>query len=261
MAMERVTAAINDVWQDQRLPSQLLKLGKDDISERATEILEALPGYKELIMMYTCAIKEVQTKFEVLSLEFNTRYDRNPITAIQTRLKSTASIAEKMIRKDIYFSLDNVESGISDIAGVRVICSYVDDIYRLAEALTQQDDVTLLERKDYIATPKPNGYRSLHLIVGVPVFFYNQRKVMKVEVQIRTIAMDFWASLEHELKYKQEVSSQMGIVEQLKECADTIAQTDDKMLSLRKQLDELQVDTGDSRALFDKLNRLTMHKK
>lgn len=255
--MERTSYIPGEGWQDQRLPSQLLKLGEDELSQRTRAILEELQGYKELIMMYTCAIKEVQTKFEVLSLEFNTRYDRNPITSIQTRLKSTASIAEKMIRKDLYFSLENVENNICDIAGVRVICSYVDDIYRLAEAFTQQDDVTLLERKDYIASPKPNGYRSLHLIVGVPVFFYNQRKVMKVEVQIRTIAMDFWASLEHELKYKQEVSSQLGIVEELKQCADTIARTDETMLGLRKKLDELQVEKGDRHVLVDKLLRLT----
>lgn len=243
-------------WQDQRLPSQMLKWGRDDVSLRATEILESLPGFKELAMMYACAIKEVQTKFEVLSLEFNTRYDRNPINAIQTRLKSPSSIAEKMIRKDIYFSLENVETQLSDIAGVRIICSYVDDIYRLADAFAAQDDVTLLERKDYIANPKPNGYRSLHLIVGVPVFFYNQRKVVKVEVQIRTIAMNFWASLEHELKYKQEVSSQLGLVEELKKCADTIAETDAKMLSLRKTLDTVQPDSPDRCSLLDRLNRL-----
>lgn len=255
--MERTLPAQTDFWQDHRLPSQLLKMDPVDPTERAASILEDMQGYRELLMMYTCAIKEVQTKFEVLSLEFNTRYDRNPIASIQTRLKTTASIAEKMIRRDIYFSLENLERQISDIAGVRLICSYVDDIYRLAEAFTQQDDVTLLERKDYIASPKPNGYRSLHLIVGVPVFFYNQRKIMKVEVQIRTIAMDFWASLEHELKYKQEVSSQLGLVEELKKCADTIAETDAKMLSLRKALDAVQAESGDSRELFDKLNRLT----
>lgn len=232
-------------------------LAGQPLSDRAITALENFAGYKELTMMYACAIKEVQTKFEVLNLEFSTRYDRNPISSIQTRLKSTASIAEKMIRRDIYFSLENVENQIHDIAGVRVVCSYVDDIYRLAEAFTKQDDVTLLERKDYIANPKPNGYRSLHLIVGIPVFFYNQRKIMKVEVQIRTIAMDFWASLEHEMKYKQEVSEQLGIVEQLRVCADTIAQTDAKMMELRKQLERAKADELDSRMLMEKIDRLT----
>lgn len=246
-----------------RVPSTMLTesvsavLSGETLSDRAITALETFAGYKELTMMYACAIKEVQTKFEVLNLEFSTRYDRNPISSIQTRLKSTASIAEKMIRRDIYFSLENVENQIHDIAGVRVVCSYVDDIYRLADAFTKQDDVTLLERKDYIANPKPNGYRSLHLIVGIPVFFYNQRKVMKVEVQIRTIAMDFWASLEHEMKYKQEVSEQLGIVEQLKACADTIAQTDAKMMELREQLELAKADEPDSRMLLEKINRLT----
>ena len=120
-----------------------------------------------------------------------------------TRLKRSGSIAEKLSRQNLPFSTDSIEAHINDVAGVRVICSYVDDIYRIADALLKQDDVTLVARKDYIASPKPNGYRSLHLIVQVPVFFADQKKNLKVEAQIRTIAMDFWASLEHQLKYKK----------------------------------------------------------
>ena len=186
--------------------NQLMPLGEAKAlaaTEFARQLLETAVEYKELRMMYACAIKEVQTKFEVLETEFKVRYQRNPISSIQTRLKSSSSIIEKMIRKGIPFSIENLEEQIHDLAGIRVICSYVDDIYALAQALTGQDDITLIEEKDYIKYPKPNGYRSLHLIVSVPVFFSQQKRQIKVEVQIRTIAMDFWASLEHQMKYKR----------------------------------------------------------
>ena len=145
-------------------------------TEFAKQLLETAVDYKELRMMYACAIKEVQTKFEVLETEFKVRYQRNPISSIQTRLKSSSSIIEKMIRKGIPFSMENLEAQIHDLAGIRVICSYMDDIYALADALTSQDDITLVEQKDYIRHPKPNGYRSLHLIVSVPVFFSRQKR-------------------------------------------------------------------------------------
>lgn len=167
--------------------------------------------------MYACAIKEMRTKFDVLNTEYSIRYQRNPINFITTRVKSTHSILEKMNRIRNRFTLKDVAECLNDIAGVRVICSYIDDIYRLAEALTAQDDIRLLEKKDYIQNPKPNGYRSLHLIVSVPVFFAEQRQELKVEVQIRTIAMDFWASLEHQIKYKKEIPDQAEIIARLKE--------------------------------------------
>lgn len=131
--------------------------------------------------------------------------------------------------------MSNIEKYVNDVAGVRVVCSYIDDIYRIAEALLQQDDVILVEKKDYIANPKENGYRSLHLIVKVPVFFAEQTKELKVEVQIRTIAMDFWASLEHQLKYKQNITDEENIIAQLKKCAEVSNATDEKMLDIRKQ--------------------------
>ncbi len=184
--------------------------------------------YQELMMRYACAIKEVRTKFDVLNTEFQIRYRRNPICSIHTRLKKTASIVEKLSRQSLPFSSESVEQHVHDAAGVRVICSYIDDIYTIADALLQQDDVTLLRRKDYIAQPKPNGYRSLHLIISVPVFFADQKKEMTEEVQIRTIAMDFWASLEHQLKYKQEIPNQNQIIAQLKACAEAIGATDEK---------------------------------
>ena len=221
--------------------NQLMPLGEAKAlaaTEFARQLLETAVEYKELRMMYACAIKEVQTKFEVLETEFKVLYQRNPISSIQTRLKSSSSIIEKMIRKVIPFSMENLEEQIHDLAGIRVICSYVDDIYALANALTSQDDITLLEEKDYIRNPKPNGYRSLHLIVSVPVFFSQQKRQIKVEVQIRTIAMDFWASLEHQMKYKREIPDQQHIVAQLKSCAEDIARVDREMMDIRRRLEE-----------------------
>ena len=225
-------------------------------TEFAKQLLETAVDYKELRMMYACAIKEVQTKFEVLETEFKVRYQRNPIAAIQTRLKSSSSIVEKMIRKGIPFSLENLEAEIHDLAGIRVICSYVDDIYALAEALTSQDDITLVERKDYISSPKPNGYRSLHLIVSVPVFFSQQTRQIGVEVQIRTIAMDFWASLEHQMKYKREIPDQQHIVAQLKSCADDIARVDQEMMNIRLRLEASADEPSKDNLLIARLKKL-----
>jgi putative GTP pyrophosphokinase len=144
---------------------------------------------------------------------------------------------EKLNRKGIEFTVENVEENLYDVAGIRVVCSYVDDIYLLAEALAKQDDITVLKEKDYIKNPKPNGYRSYHMIVSVPVFFSDQTKDIPVEVQIRTIAMDFWASLEHQLKYKQEIPNQQEIVSQLTACAEEIAYIDKQMYQLRQQIE------------------------
>ena len=214
----------------------LAQMAPESVFDEARKILETLVGYKELRMMYACALKEVRTKFEVLDVEFNVRYSRNPINAIHTRLKSNQSILEKMQRRRIPFSLENLESRIQDVAGVRVICSYVDDIYRLSEALLRQDDVKLIAQKDYIQQPKSNGYRSLHLIVCVPVFFADQRRDLPVEVQIRTIAMDFWASLEHQLKYKAATQVPDDVREELYQCAIAIADIDERMQNICRKL-------------------------
>lgn len=239
--------------------AELIPLGEAKAlatGEFAKEMLETAVEYKELRMMYACAIKEVQTKFEVLETEFKVRYQRNPISAIQTRLKSSSSIIEKMIRKGIPFSMENLEEQIHDLAGIRVICSYVDDIYALADALTGQDDITLVEKKDYIKDPKPNGYRSLHLIVSVPVFFSQQKRQMKVEVQIRTIAMDFWASLEHQMKYKREIPDQQHIVARLKSCAEDIARVDQEMMNIRLRLEESADEPSEDDLLIARLKKL-----
>lgn len=239
--------------------NELIPLGEAKAlaaTEFAKQLLETAVDYKELRMMYACAIKEVQTKFEVLETEFKVRYQRNPISSIQTRLKSSSSIIEKMIRKGVPFSMENLEQQIQDLAGIRVICSYVDDIYALADALTSQDDITLVEEKDYIKYPKPNGYRSLHLIVSVPVFFSQQKRQIKVEVQIRTIAMDFWASLEHQMKYKREIPDQQRIVQQLKNCAEDIARIDQEMMDIRLRLEDSAEDPTEDDLLIARLKKL-----
>lgn len=214
--------------------------------------------YKELMMMYACAMKEVRTKFDVLNTEFKIRYQRNPISSISTRLKRTASITDKLERQNLPFSPKSIEEHVNDVAGIRVICSYIDDIYTIADAFLRQDDVTLITKKDYIAHPKPNGYRSLHLIIRIPVFFADRKKDMKVEVQIRTIAMDFWASLEHQLKYKQEIPNQQEIISQLKECAEVINATDEKMLNIRHQIEEMADAPTEEDILLEKLSRLDL---
>ena len=225
------------------------------IYDHTKQVAGALVDYRELMMMYTCAMKEIQTKFEVLNSEFNVRYSRNPINSMSTRLKRTVSIVEKLSRKGQAFTPENVERYLGDVAGVRVICSYVDDIYKIADSFVQQDDITLIERKDYIANPKPNGYRSLHLIVKVPVFFADQKREMKVEVQLRTIAMDFWASLEHQLKYKKEIPRQDEIVTELKSCADAITAVENHMLSIREEIEECGDEPTEEDILLEKLSR------
>lgn len=215
-------------------------------------------SYKELMMMYSCAIKEVRTKFEVLSTEFNIRYQRNPISYISSRLKRTSSIIGKLTRKGLNFSVVNIENELNDIAGIRVVCKYLDDIYTIADSFTNQDDITLIERKDYIANPKPNGYRSLHLIIEVPIFFAEFSKPMRVEVQIRTMAMDFWASLEHQLKYKQEIPDQDTIISELTVCAESIAENDRKMLEIRKRIEGMQTAPSEDDILIEKINRLDL---
>ena len=227
--------------------------------ERSKKMLGSIIEYKELIMMYTCAMKEIKTKFEVLDTDFKVRYSRNPISSISTRIKTTASITEKLGRRGVPFSVDNIVNNINDVAGVRVICSYIDDIYLLADALLKQEDIKLLARKDYIANPKPNGYRSMHLIVTVPVFFMDEKRDMKVEVQIRTIAMDFWASLEHQLKYKQQIENQQEVIMQLKSCADVIAATDERMLAIREQIEQMQDTPTEEDVLLEKLSKFDIN--
>ena len=191
----------------------------------------------ELMSYYQCAIMEVETKFKVLNQEYSLEYDRNPIEGIKTRVKSYDSILRKIRRKNIPMTLEGIEENIRDIAGVRVICSFPDDIYELAESFLRQDDITLIERKDYIKNPKESGYRSLHLIVQVPIFLQNTKKLVYVEVQFRTIAMDFWASLEHDIRYKADRSRlPAGINEEMLACAGKIAEIDRQMQDMYQRI-------------------------
>lgn len=207
------------------------------LGDNAGNIIEEAKPYLVLMMQYRCAIMEVETKLKVLDAEFSQEYNRNPFESIKSRLKSPVSISDKLRRKGYAVTVENIEKYLKDVAGVRVICSFPDDIYRLAALLEKQDDIILLEKKDYIKNPKPDGYRSLHLILDIPIFLSNEKKHMKVEVQFRTIAMDFWASLEHKLKYKKNVENSEMIVEQLKKCADSIEKLDYQMQEIRDGID------------------------
>lgn len=201
----------------------------------------ALP-YQRLMSYYKCAMMEIETKFKVLDEQFSLRYDRNPIEAIKTRLKSPESLANKMQRKNLPMTIDAIENNVYDVAGIRVICSFPEDIYTLADCLLQQDDITLIEKKDYIKNPKESGYRSLHLIVEVPIFLENEKRLVKTEVQLRTIAMDFWASLDHKLQYKKDISPSEAeeISKSLAECAQTISELDRKMEDIKNRIDRAQ---------------------
>ncbi len=203
------------------------------------EKLKEERSFNRLMMEYRSAIKEVETKLQVLNEEFSQEYNRNPFESIKSRLKSPDSIFEKLRRKGYPLTLDAIRDNLSDVAGVRVICSFSDDIYRLGGLLTKQDDIILLQAKDYIKNPKPNGYRSLHYILDVPIFLSHEKKYMNVEVQFRTIAMDFWASLEHKLRYKKTWQREDAdeIVAQLKECADSIEDLDHQMQKIRDKID------------------------
>lgn len=188
--------------------------------------------YKELMAYYRCAMMEVETKFRVLSENFSLEDDRNPIEAIKTRMKSPESISNKLQSRSLPLTIESIEENLNDVAGVRVICGFPGDIYRLAEAFLSQDDVTLIEKKDYIDNPKRNGYRSLHLIVSVPIYLHDEKRHMRVEVQFRTIAMDWWASLEHQIRYKKDVSVTNEHAKELRDCAEQAALLDYRMEQL-----------------------------
>lgn len=208
-------------------------------NDNGEKIMEQMLRFVELEHLYESAIREVKTKLEILDSEFRAKYAYNPIHHIESRLKSPQSLLGKMQRKGIPINVESVRRNILDFAGVRVVCNYIDDIYTVADLLTSQDDVRLIKRKDYIEAPKPNGYRSLHLVIETPVFLSQKKEIVTVEVQIRTIAMDFWASLEHELKYKTDTEVSAELADQLRACAETIAETDVRMQSIYKTLKEI----------------------
>lgn len=208
--------------------------------ETIAKFQETMASSQELMSRYRCAIMEVETKFKVLNERFSLQHERNPIESIKTRLKAPQSIFEKLQRKQLPINLASIEQNLYDIAGIRIICSFIDDIYMLADCLLQQDDITLIERKDYITNPKPNGYRSLHLIVEVPIFLQDEKRNMKVEVQLRTIAMEFWANLEHRLRYKKDLPEEIlnDTADALLECAGISSMLDEKMQSIRDAVEK-----------------------
>lgn len=213
-----------------------VKLQKNEIKTLMQNY--AMP-YRELMSYYRCAMMEVETKFNVLNEELSLQYDRNPIETIKTRLKSPESILEKLHRKNHPVTVDSIEQNLNDIAGVMVICAFPSDIYQLEEAFLKQDDIRLVERKDYIANPKSNGYRSLHLIVEIPIFLHDHKRLMRVEVQFRTISMDWWASLEHKIRYKKGLQESDHVDQELFECAKMSAELDSRMEKLQQFVGDL----------------------
>ena len=208
-------------------------------SDRELEdILRTGHEFRKLMSYYKCAMMEIETKFRVLNENMSYEYDRNPIESIKTRLKKPESILEKMKRRNVPFDPQALQDNIFDIAGVRVICSYPKDVYMLEEYLLRQDDIVLIDRKDYIENPKESGYRSLHLIVSVPIFLAGETKMMNVEIQFRTIAMDFWASLEHTVNYKKDYNPSEALLDNLRRCADDISNIDMQMQKIHDQVTE-----------------------
>ena len=227
----------NQLEQKVQEQEKALKRQSHIIQMQEEQLRKAKP-FSRLMMEYRAAIMEVETKLKVLNEEFSQEYNRNPFESIKSRLKSPSSIFEKLARKGFPVTVESIRENLTDVAGVRVICSFPDDIYRLAELFTSQDDIFPVREKDYIKAPKPNGYRSLHLILNVPIFLSDKKEYMKVELQFRTIAMDFWASLEHKLKYKKDVGDADEIVRQLKACADSIEELDYQMQEIRNKIDK-----------------------
>lgn len=208
---------------------------------RYINMLETGKRYMEMMNKYRCAIMEVETKLKVLNTEFSLQYDRNPFESIKSRLKSPVSIMEKLRRKGLPINEEvleqQIEENLFDVAGLRVICAFQEDIYALSDLLVHQDDIQLLRTKDYIKNPKPNGYRSLHQILEIPVFLKEGKTFVKVEVQFRTIAMDFWASVDHKLRYKKNVTNEEEIMEKLRICADSITAIDEEMQKIRNMIE------------------------
>ncbi len=205
----------------------------DDLFNMALQV-------QHLLMMYESAIKQLTTQFEILEDEYEARHQRNPINTISSRIKEPMSIAEKLQRKGYEITLDNMVSKLMDIAGIRITCPFISDVYHILEILKNLEDINILEIKDYIQNPKQSGYRSLHIIVTVRVCFSDEKRNIPVEIQVRTIAMDFWASLEHQMHYKKDYEMPPNIKEELKSIADTISDTDIRMQNLAKNMPDFK---------------------
>ena len=204
--------------------------------QNAIKNYEDVDSWKTIMFLYNAALKEVETKLEILNNEFQHVHQYNPIEHIKTRIKTPESIVKKLKRYGYETSVENMIQHINDIAGVRLICSFTSDIYRLAGMIGNQSDLKVLSIKDYIKNPKESGYKSFHMVIAVPVYLSDSVVETKVEIQIRTIAMDFWASLEHKIYYKFEGQAPDYIREDLKVCADMVSELDEKMLTLNEAI-------------------------
>ena len=215
-----------------------------------------IDSWKEVQLIYNSALKQIATKLEILNDEFQHVHRYNPIEHIKWRIKTPESIVKKLKKHGYESTIDNMVNHVNDIAGIRVICSFASDIYQIAEMISNQRDIRVISVKDYIVNPKASGYKSYHMLVTVPVYLSDRIADTKVEIQIRTVAMDFWASLEHQLKYKQEVPNQMDIVRQLSECAEQIASVDKKMWRVRQQIELSEDIPTEEEILLEKLSRI-----
>jgi len=219
--------------EDDLIAQRMMSFADEQTVEWANRKMKEL---LHLMTQYKCAMMEIETRFNLLNEEYALEFGRAPVNGIKTRLKTLQSVKEKMVRRGYPLSADSIHENINDIAGVRVICSFPEDVYALADALFNQDDITLITKKDYIQIPKPNGYRSLHMIVTVPIHLAREKKQVKVEIQLRTIAMDCWASLEHQLRYKSNAVFTDAMADELYECAQLSADLDNRMDALRKSV-------------------------
>lgn len=206
--------------------------------EKTIANYEGVDSWKTIILLYNSALKEVGTKLEILNDEFQHVHQYNPIEHIKSRIKSPESIVKKLKKRGYESTIENMVKYVNDIAGVRIICSFTSDIYRIANMLANQSDIRVISIKDYIKNPKESGYKSYHMLVSVPIFLSDGVVDTKVEVQIRTVAMDFWASLEHKIHYKFEGNAPEHIKRELLECAEMVSDLDAKMLSLNEQIKE-----------------------
>ncbi len=217
----------------------------------SAEFQEMVESYFQIESRYQAAIREMQTRLEVLNLEFESKHRRNPIHHMEARIKTLQSIVEKLHRKHMDISISSAVENLYDIAGLRVVCSYIQDVFRVSDLLRRQEDLQIIRVHDYIHTPKTNGYRSLHLVIGVPVYLSEGRTRLPVEVQIRTIAMDFWASLEHNLRYKADGIVPPDIAEELGQTAADIAAIDERMQQIHDRMDQLNLKTPRQLSLLD----------
>ena len=207
--------------------------------ERLMKEDSPIESWTEVILIYKSALKQISTKLEILNDEFQHVHRYNPIEHIKSRIKSSESIVKKLRRNSLESTIENMVEYVNDIAGIRVICSFSSDIYRIAEMISNQNDIKVLAIKDYIKTPKPSGYRSYHMLITVPVYLSDRIVNAKVEVQIRTVAMDFWASLEHKINYKFEGDVPQNIKDELVECAQMITAADNRMLRLNEEIQNM----------------------